>query len=111
MPIPLITTRNLSAGLHIPFVYVNDITGGIFINMFIFVIWGSVTFGTFFFQKRLYGFGDFSMSLAVGGFVTGVSTILLALIDGLVNPYTYTVVLVISLLSVIFFLLNKKEGY
>jgi len=111
MPIPLITTKNLSEGLHIPFVYVNEITSGLFINMLLFVIWTAITFGLFFNQKRQLGIGDFPMSLAIGGFVTGVVTILLSLVDGMVNPYTYVIVLVVAMLSVLFFLFDRKEAY
>ena len=104
MPLELITERNLSEGLHILIVYINDISHGLFINMLLFMIWAAVTLGIFFANKRLSGDEKLPSALAGGAFVTVVSTVLLGLIDGLISTYTYVVVIVVALLSVMFFL-------
>lgn len=109
MTYELITERNLSQGLHILFVYVNDITGGILVNLLLLMIWSIVTFGIYFAQKRTQPNPDFAGSLAVGGFITAGSTILLSLIPGLVSFYTYVIVIVLAMVSILFFFFSKNN--
>lgn len=101
MPHELITARNLSEGLHIPFIYINDVTGGIFIKMILLAVWAIVTFGLYFSQKKAIGVGDFPVAVGVSGLVLAVFTILLRLVPGLVDGVTFAVVLIISLISVL----------
>lgn len=101
MTYELITARNLSAGLEVPFVYVNDITGGIFVKLLLVMVWSLVTFGLYFNQKKAIGIGDFPMAVGVAGLVLAVFTIILRLVPGLVDGLTFAVVLIVALLSVI----------
>lgn len=107
MTYELITARNLSAGLHVPIVYVNDITGGLFTKLLLIVVWSIIVFGTYFTQKKAIGQGDFPMSIAVGGFVVAVFTTLLRLIPGLIDGVTFAIVLVLALMSIIWFLFSR----
>lgn len=107
MSYPLISEENLSAGLHVPFVYINNITGGLFMNLFLFAVWSIFVLGSYFIQKRGVGTGDFPQSLAVGGFVTLVLAILLRLVPGLVSGYTLAVCVIVSGISVLFFLFSR----
>lgn len=107
MPLEMITNRNLSEGFHVLFVYVNDVTGGIFINLLLFMIWSVVTFGLFFTKKKLEGDGNFPACMAVGSFITTIFTVLFGLINGLVNVYTYAIVIVVTLVSVMFFMYGR----
>lgn len=109
MSIPLITEYNVSSGIHVLFVYVNDITFGLFISLLLFVIWSAVTFGIYFTNKRTLGDGNFPSCLAVGGFVTGIFAVLFHLIDGLMNFTTYVTIIVISLVSIMFYLFNRND--
>ena len=99
MTIESITNRNVSEGLHIPIVYINDITNGLFMNVLLFAIWNIVTFGIYFNQKSSSTSGDFPMALAVSGVILAVITTLFRLVDGLVSNVTYSIVLIIALLS------------
>lgn len=102
-----ISDYNLSAGLHVPLVYVNDITAGLFMNLTLFAIWTIFVFGSYFIQKRGVGTGDFPQSLAVGGFVTLVFAFILRIVPGLVSGYALAVILIIEVLSVVFFLFSR----
>lgn len=107
MPYELISNRNLSEGMHVPLVYVNDITGGLFMNLFLFAVWSIFVLGSYFIQKRGVGTGDFPQSLAVGGFVTLVLAIILRLVPGLVSGYALAVCVIVSGLSILFFLFSR----
>jgi len=107
MPYELITERNLSEGFHILFVYVNDITDGLFIRLFIFSVWCIIGFGLYFSQKRAVGTGDLPMSLAVSGFISAILTVLLQLIPNLVDLFTSTVIFILAGLSVFWFLMSR----
>lgn len=107
MPHELITERNMTEGFGALFVYVNDVTGGVFIRMFLLAIWCIVTFGLYFSQKRAIGNGDLPMAVAVSGFVCAVVTILLQLISGLIDIFSSTVVFIIAGLSIFWFLFSR----
>jgi len=107
MTYELLSNRNMSEGLHVPLVYINDITAGLFMNLFLFAVWIIFVVGSYFIQKKGVGTGDFPQSLAVGGFVTLVLAILLRLVPGLVGGYTLAVVVIVAGLSVLFFLFSR----
>lgn len=108
MTYELITERNVSAGVHVLFVYVNDVTGGLFMNVFLAVIFLAVTFGIYLTNKRTTFNSDFAGSLAAGSFVTFVICVLLKLIPGLVNNFTFVVVLMLLFISVMIFLFSER---
>jgi uncharacterized membrane protein YhdT len=109
MTYKLITEMNMSQGLHIPIVYVNEITGGLFLRLLLLAIWCIVTFGIYFSQKRATGSGDFPVSVAVSGFVTAVFTIIMLLVTPqIVDTLTATVVFVIATFSVLWLLFSKS---
>lgn len=109
MPLELITNRNLSEGFHVLLVYANDVTGGVFINMLLFVIWACVTFGMMFVKQRTTGEADFPACMVTGSFITAISCVLLGLINGLINIYTYAVVIVVLMISAMMFFYEKKN--
>lgn len=102
-----ITEYNLSAGLQVPFQYINAVTGGLFIKLFLVVIWLIFSIGSYFIQKRNVGVGDFPTSLAVAGFVTSVMAILLRLVSGLVDGLTLAITIIVAGLSILYFLFSK----
>jgi len=107
MPIELITERNMTEGLHVLFIYINDITGGVFMQTLLFAIWSIVVFGIYFAQKRDSTIGDFPMALVVGEVITVIFATLMRLIDGLLDPITYTITIVVALISALFFFMSK----
>jgi len=102
-----ITDYNLSAGLQVPFIYVNDITGGLFIRLFLVAVWLIFSVGSYFIQKRNIGSGDFPTALAVAGFVVSVLAILLRLVSGLVDGLTLAIVIIVAGISILYFLFSK----
>jgi hypothetical protein len=107
MPYELLSNRNMSEGLQVPLVYVNDVSGGLFMNLLLFSVWIIFVMGSYFIQKRGVGTGDFAQSLAVGGFVTLVLAMILRLVPGLVSGYSLAVVVIVAGLSVLFFLFSR----
>jgi len=105
-----INSRNLSEGLHIPLVYVNDITNGLFVNLFLFVIFMAVLFGTFFSAKRISGDSNLVSSFAIAGYVTSGAAIIMSLIPNLIPLYVVIITIVISLIGTIWlFFQNIKD--
>jgi len=109
MTYPLITSYNLSAGMQVPFQYVNVITGGIFINMLLASIWIIFALGSYFMQKRRMGIGDFPQSIAVAGFVTTTFAFLLRLIPNMVSGATLVVSFVVASIGVVIFLFSREH--
>ena len=109
MTYPLITDYNVSSGFHILFLYVNDITGGVFISLLLLMIWSVVTFGLYFTGKRTGAEVNFASAMATGSFLTVISCVLLSLIDGLVNPFTFAVCIMVSFASVVFLFMKKQD--
>lgn len=102
----MITDYNMT-GLDVPFIYVNDVTGGLFIKLLLASIWLIFSIGSYFIQKRNVGTGDFPQSLAVAGFVTSVVAILLRLIAGLVDGLTLAVIIIVAGISILYFLFSR----
>lgn len=105
---PLLSSYNIS-GIHVIFVYLNDISGGLFMNLFLLSIWMVFTFSPYFAQVRRFGTGDFASCMAVGSFVTMVSTFLFRLVSGLVGDIALSVVIGIMLISLLALFFNGKE--
>ena len=109
MRYPLITSYNLSAGMQVPFQYVNVITGGIFIDMFLISIWTIFALGSYFMSKQRMGGGDFPQSIAVAGFITTTIAFLLRMIPNMVDGATLIVCFVVSAISVVIFLFSREH--
>lgn len=107
------SSYNMSQGAHVLFVYVNDLTSGLFINIFLAIIAIAVGIGTFMYQQKRTSQGDLPLTFAVSSFITTIVAILLNLIpdaDGhLVDTSTYIICFVISLVSLTIYLLSEKE--
>jgi len=109
----VITARNLSAGLEEIFFYINDVSGGLFINGFLLAVWCIVTFGLYFSQRATTASGDFPMAAATAGFITSIITVLLRMIttgeNQLIPISTIGVVFFISFISVMWFWLSRQN--
>jgi hypothetical protein len=104
---PLITERNITAGLEVPLQYVNEVTGGIFMNFFLFAVWIVFAIGSYFLQKNQVGTGDFPVSLVVAGFVTTILAFLFRLVPGLVSGGTLIACVVATALSVLYLFFSR----
>jgi len=112
MTYALISDYNMSSGLEAPFCYVNQITGGVVMNLILFGIWLIFAVGSYFIQKKSVGTGDFPMSLAVAGFVTSIFAMILRLVkyEGascLVDGLSLAVVIIVSGIGVLWFLFSR----
>lgn len=86
--------RNLSEGIHQMFIYNNDITSGLFVNMLLFAIFMIFALGTYYKTRESQGSGDLPMSFAVSGFITIICALLLSFVKAkgnfaLVSPATF----------------------
>ena len=111
MPIDLITSSNLTQGLHVPLVYVNNLPGAsmLFSSMLLTITWIGITLGVYLAQLKNNNRDDFFAANATGGFITIVLATLLNLIPGMMNMLVYAIVLVLGVFSVISFLFHMKE--
>ena len=98
---------NASEGLQTLFIYVNDVTDGLFINLFLFALFLITMFGSFFSSKRLTGKGDMSISFAVAGYFTSGLALILSLITGMINIFTIIIVIGIAIIGTIWLWLSK----
>jgi hypothetical protein len=80
-----------------------------FIPLLLFVFFSIIMLATYFSQRRLTGKSDFVGSLAAASYATTVLAFVLSLIDGLINLYTLSFCIIISILAT-FFLLTSKES-
>ena len=90
-----IDSYNMSKGAEVILCYVNDITSGLFISLFLFAIFLVMTIGSYMIQKRQTGVGDFPVSMMVGSWTTLITAVLLRLVDCDVNPLTSTIALAV----------------
>ena len=70
----------MDEGIHVLFLYVNSISGGVFMPMFLASLYLIVLLGMYFAQKNTTGYGDFPQSMAVAGFLVTVVAGLLRLV-------------------------------
>jgi len=108
MPYPLINTYNMSEGMHILFLYVNDVTGGLWIKLTLFAFWAIVTFGLYFGLQKRIGTGDFPASVATGCFVTATLAVILKVVAGLIDPITMTILWALTLVSFLWVMFSKQ---
>lgn len=100
------SSRNISDGFQVLFVYANDVTSGIFSNMLLFALFIIVLLGSFFASKRQTGSGNLAISFAVAGyFITGASLIM-SFVDGLVNVYTIIICIGIAVIGTLWLLIE-----
>lgn len=101
----------LSEGVHVLFLYVNSVTNGVFIVMFLFSLYIMMLLGSYFAQKNISGTGDFPQSMAVSGFILVVVAGLLRLAgEGIVSLPTLAVCLVVFLIGLAVLFLDKDRG-
>lgn len=96
---PDITSYN-STGIETIFLYVNDITDGLFISMFLFSIFAILTLYSYFVSKRTTGVGNLMGSAVAGSFVTLGACIILTSVTSLV---TLNILLMWLVLTIILF--------
>lgn len=101
----------ISDGAHIMLCYVNDVTNGLFMTMFLLAIWLVVTLGSFFMTKSSTGSGDFPVSMSLGSFTVFIFAVLGRLPDCpyniLVSDLNLGVIIGITFLSVLFLLFSR----
>lgn len=109
-----LTTYNLS-GAEVLLIYVNDVTGGVFMTFFLLVLWVIFTFAPFSFQTRNGGKGDFAACMTVGCFCTAIIAIALRMITvpltslPLINPFHLIITIVGSIASLGWMLFEKQN--
>lgn len=96
-----ITSYNLSKGGEVFLCYVNDISIGLFMNLFLFAVFVIMAVGSYMVQKRQTGIGDLPTSMTLASFTTLVTAILLRLIDCGTNPLTSNIALALSFVMLI----------
>jgi hypothetical protein len=102
-------TVNSSQGISSIFLYVNNVTSGLFFNLFLFAFFLIACFGGYYSKKRSDGYANFAASFAVAGFLTAGITIFLSLIPNLIPTYTLIITIVISGLGVLWMFFGREQ--
>ena len=100
---------NASEGIHVLFIYANDVTGGLFINLLLFALFIITMIGSFFASRRQTGQGDIAVSFAVSGYFVAGASILLSLIPNMVNTFTVVFCVAIAIVGSLVLYLNKSS--
>lgn len=114
MAYKLLTAYNLTDDPTVLFVYVNDITNGVFMDFLLVAIWCVFTIGLYMVQKKSVGSGDAPVSMTVGSFMTTIFAIIFRLITvpigslPLVSGYALAILIVTTILSFAW-LLNSRD--
>lgn len=107
----LITNRNLSEGMGAIFVYVNDVSGGLFVPLFLSCLWVITVFIPFLYmsgRSSINGDKSFPKCLAFGGLFTFIVACLFRLVYGLVNNFVFAVFLGLMILGFAMFLIGDR---
>lgn len=112
MSYPLLTSSsyNLSSGLQVVFLYLNEVTNGIFVKMLITAVWVIIAFSSFFFSKKAVGTGDIPVSISVASFITLIFAFILRLQSGLVDNLTMGVLVVLSLIGIALLMFDDETA-
>lgn len=87
---------NSSDGFAQIFVYVNEVSDGLFSNLLLFSLFVVIAMSSYFASQRMRGRADFKVSLVVAGFVTSGAGLIMLLVDGLVSASSVGIVIVIT---------------
>lgn len=104
------STVNSSEGLQVLFIYVNDVTGGLFINMFLFALFIVAMMGSFFASKRTTGQGNLAVSFAVAGYFVAGASIILSLIPNIVNIFTVIISVVVAVIGTLWLYMAESSN-
>lgn len=108
MVYPEISTIN-NSGLEGIFVYVNEVTSGLFSSMLLFTLFMIVAMGTYFSAQRTTGDGDFVASFAVAGYITTGAAFIMLLIPGLMTVPTALLALTVSVIGTVWLWFDKRS--
>lgn len=100
---------NTTEGLHTVLIYVNDVTGGLFVPLTLFTIFIVVALGTYFSSQKLSGEADFAASFAVGGFITVGAAFIMILIPGLITTLTVVVAVTVSVMGALWLFFSRQQ--
>ncbi len=109
MAFKTIDAVNTTEGLHTIFIYVNEITSGLFSRLILLAFFLIIGMGAYLFQKGDSGNGDLPGSLAIAGFVTSGLAIIFSFIPGLVNGFDIIVTFSATFLFVLWLFVSKRK--
>ena len=100
---------NATQGFAQIFVYVNDVTNGLFSNLLLFSLFVIIAMASYLSSERLRGKGDFKVSLSVAGFVTSGAGLIMLLVDGLINTWSVVIVVILTSIFTTWMLTSSKN--
>jgi hypothetical protein len=105
MTYPLLNTS--TQGMDSILVYINQVSGNIFIPAFIMTFFVVIMMAIYHNQIRRLGQGNLINSFAVSSFLTLILTILFKLKEGLVDNITFSTIIGLFILGMILFLYSE----
>ena len=100
---------NTSQGIHTIFVYVNELTGGMFTRLILLAFFLILGIGSYLAQGRLNSKQDLPSSLAMAGFVTSGAAIILSFIPGMIHTFDIIVVFSATIFFVLWLFMSKQK--
>lgn len=99
---------NTSEGLHTIFVYANDVTGGMFINMLLFTLFVVTAMGHYYARERIGGGGDFAVSFAIAGYFVAGAAMLMLMIPELIGLTTVTISIGVAIMGTLWLFMSRS---
>lgn len=103
-----LANRNQSEGFQVLFIYANDITDGWYLNLVLFALFMITALGSYFSMYRTRNKGDFSVSFAVAGYVTFITSLLMSLIPNLINTSIVIICFALAVVGSLWMLLSRS---
>lgn len=105
-----ISDYNTTKGPHVTLLQMpNDVSGGWFVPLLLFVLFTIVNMGTYFSQKRLFGKGDFVASFCVAGFFTAIIAIIMTAMPNVINTFTVVIAIVVAIIGFVWLIISRNE--
>lgn len=106
--LPADSPRNFTTGIDQMFVYVAGEVS-VFVPLLLLTLFLIVFLGGLFAQQRREGSRDSAQWFAIAGFVTSTIALFMLLIEGLTNVFTVSVVVVVAIAGMTWFLFTKDK--
>lgn len=100
---------NTSQGLHTVFIYVNELTLGLFSRLFLLSFFLIIGLGAYLSQQRLKGKGDLAASMTIAGFVTSGAAIIMSFLPGLINTFDIVVIITATIMFALWLFMSKRN--
>lgn len=102
---------NLTKGLQVPLIYVNDITNGLFIKLLLIVLFLGISLASYFSQVRRKGDANIFAVFTVVGLGIFIFMLMLSAVSGIIGFMDLTVAFILEAIFALIFFNTEREYY